>query len=102
MDRRESPVWIDRSGTIEKIAPSWCSTAPAIAVIEKLAETVGMLGTLVLIGGAPAGARFSLDHLATLWSKRVIGVLGGGGRSGQLIPGLAELLGSDAFRSTAS
>lgn len=62
-----------------------------IAVIEQLAETVGMLGTLVLIGGAPANARFSLDHLRTLWGKRVIGVLGGGGRSGQLIPALVEL-----------
>lgn len=63
----------------------------AIPVIEKLAETVGMLGTLVLVGGAPAGARFSLDHLTTLWGKRVIGVLGGGGRSGQLITGLVDL-----------
>lgn len=62
-----------------------------IPVIEQLAETVGMLGTLVLIGGAPASARFSLDHLRTLWGKRVIGVLGGGGRSGQLIPALVEL-----------
>ncbi|MBF0672687.1 MAG: NAD(P)-dependent alcohol dehydrogenase [Salinibacterium sp.] len=62
-----------------------------IPVIEKMAETVGMLGTLVLIGGAPAGARFSLDHLTTLWGKRVVGVLGGGGRSGQLIPALVEL-----------
>lgn len=62
-----------------------------IPVIETLAETVGMLGTLVLVGGAPANARFSLDHLRTLWGKRVIGVLGGGGRSGQLIPALIEL-----------
>lgn len=62
-----------------------------IAVIETLAQTVGMLGTLVLIGGAPAGAAFSLDHLSTLWGKRVIGVLGGGGRSGQLIPALVAL-----------
>jgi aryl-alcohol dehydrogenase len=62
-----------------------------IAVIETLAQTVGMLGTLVLVGGAPAGASFSLDHLSTLWGKRVIGVLGGGGRSGQLIPALVEL-----------
>lgn len=62
-----------------------------ISVIETLAETVGMLGTLVLVGGAPAGASFSLDHLSTLWGKRVIGVLGGGGRSGQLIPALVEL-----------
>lgn len=62
-----------------------------IPVIEQVAETVGMLGTLVLVGGAPAGARFSLDHLQTLWGKRVIGVLGGGGRSGQLISALVEL-----------
>jgi aryl-alcohol dehydrogenase len=62
-----------------------------IAVIETLAQTVGMLGTLVLIGGAPVGATFSLDHLTTLWGKRVMGVLGGGGRSGQLIPALVEL-----------
>jgi aryl-alcohol dehydrogenase len=62
-----------------------------IPVIEQLAETVGMLGTLVLVGGAPANARFSVDHLRTLWGKRVIGVLGGGGRSGQLIPALVEL-----------
>jgi aryl-alcohol dehydrogenase len=62
-----------------------------VPVIEGLADTVGMLGTLVLIGGAPANARFSLDHLSTLWGKRVIGVLGGGGRSGQLIPGLVAL-----------
>ncbi len=62
-----------------------------IAVIEQMAETVGMLGTLVLVGGAPANARFSLDHLSTLWGKRVIGVLGGGGRSGQLIPALVDL-----------
>jgi aryl-alcohol dehydrogenase len=62
-----------------------------IAVIESMAQTVGMLGTLVLVGGAPAGARFSLDHLTTLWGKRVIGVLGGGGRSGQLIPALVAL-----------
>jgi aryl-alcohol dehydrogenase len=34
---------------------------------------------------------FSLDHLATLWGKRVMGVLGGGGRSGQLISALVEL-----------
>jgi aryl-alcohol dehydrogenase len=62
-----------------------------VDVIEAAAGTVGMLGTFVLIGGAPAAAAFSLDHLSTLWGKRVIGVLGGGGRSGQLIPGLIEL-----------
>ena len=68
-----------------------------ISVIETIAETVGMLGTLVLIGGAPAGASFSLDHLSTLWGKRVVGVLGGGGRSGQLIPGLVDLFEQGRF-----
>jgi aryl-alcohol dehydrogenase len=62
-----------------------------IPVIEQLAETEGMLGTLVLVGGAPANPRFSVDHLRALWGKRIIGVLGGGGRSGQLIPALVEL-----------
>ena len=62
-----------------------------VAVIEKLADCVGMLDTLVLIGAAPAGASFRLDHLSTLWGKRVVGVLGGGGRSGRLIPALVEL-----------
>lgn len=68
-----------------------------IPVIERLAETVGMLGTLVLIGGAPASARFSLDHLRTLWGKRVMGVLGGGGRTGQLIPALVDLFRQGRF-----
>ena len=54
-------------------------------------------GTLVLVGGAPANARFSLDHLRTLWGKRVIGVLGRGGRSGQLIPALIELFEQGRF-----
>jgi aryl-alcohol dehydrogenase len=68
-----------------------------ISVIETIAETVGMLGTLVLIGGAPAGASFKLDHLSTLWGKRVLGVLGGGGRSGQLIPALVRLFEQGRF-----
>ena len=68
-----------------------------IQVIEQLAETVGMLGHLVLVGGAPAAARFSLDHLTTLWGKRVSGVLGGGGRSGQLIPALVDLFQQGRF-----
>ena len=62
-----------------------------IPVIEQLGRDDRHAGTLVLVGGAPANARFSLDHLRTLWGKRVIGVLGGGGRSGQLIPALVAL-----------
>lgn len=86
---------LDLVAEVEKITGSTVDYAfdctGVIPVIETLAQTVGMLGTLVLVGGAPAGASFSLDHLTTLWGKRVIGVLGGGGRSGQLIPALVEL-----------
>lgn len=41
--------------------------------------------------------RFSLDHLRTLWGKRVVGVLGGG-RSGRLIPALVTLYQQSRFR----
>jgi aryl-alcohol dehydrogenase len=52
---------------------------------------VGMRGTVALIGGAPAGASFSLDHMSTLWGKRVVGILGGEGRSASLINTLITL-----------
>ncbi len=62
-----------------------------ISVVRQAADSVGMLGTCALIGGAPAGAEFSLDHLSTLWGKRVIGILGGSGRSTALIGTLIDL-----------
>jgi aryl-alcohol dehydrogenase len=62
-----------------------------ISVVRQAADCVGMLGTCILIGGAPAGAEFSLDHISTLWGKRVVGVLGGSGRSDVLIPALMGL-----------
>ncbi|MET8989451.1 NAD(P)-dependent alcohol dehydrogenase [Nonomuraea wenchangensis] len=62
-----------------------------IPVVRQAADSVGMLGTCVLIGGAPAGAEFALDHLTTLWGKRIVGTLGGSGRSETLIPTLIEL-----------
>ncbi|MFC7343662.1 NAD(P)-dependent alcohol dehydrogenase [Saccharopolyspora griseoalba] len=62
-----------------------------IDVVRQAADTVGLRGTCVLIGGAPAGAEFSLDHLSTLWGKRIVGTLGGSGRSEVLIGGLVEL-----------
>jgi aryl-alcohol dehydrogenase len=62
-----------------------------ISVVRQAADSVGMLGTCVLIGGAPAGAELSLDHLSTLWGKRVVGTLGGSGRSDTLIGTLVEL-----------
>ncbi|RFS83108.1 NAD(P)-dependent alcohol dehydrogenase [Actinomadura spongiicola] len=62
-----------------------------IDVVRQAADSVGMLGTCVLIGGAPAGAEFALDHLDTLWGKRIVGTLGGGGRGQVLIGTLVEL-----------
>lgn len=69
----------------------------AIPVVRQAADSVGMLGTCVLIGGAPAGAELSLDHLTTLWGKRIVGVLGGGGRSEPLIGTLVELQAQGRF-----
>jgi aryl-alcohol dehydrogenase len=57
------------------------------AVFEKLF----MRGTVTLIGGAAAGPSFTLDHLSTLWGKRVIGTLGGEGRSASLIHAMIKL-----------
>jgi aryl-alcohol dehydrogenase len=68
-----------------------------IAVVRQAADSVGMLGTCVLIGGAPAGAEFSLDHLTTLWGKRIVGTLGGSGRSDTLISTLVELQAQGRF-----
>lgn len=62
-----------------------------VSVLRQAADSVGMRGTVALIGGAPAGAEFSLDHLTTLWGKRVVGILGGEGRSVSLINTLITL-----------
>lgn len=62
-----------------------------INVIEQAADAVGLLGTLILVGGAPAEARFSVDHLRTLWGKTIVGTLGGGAHSEELIPALIAL-----------
>lgn len=62
-----------------------------IDVVRRAADSVGLRGTCVLIGGAPARAEFTLDHLTTLWGKRIVGTLGGSGRSETLIGGLIDL-----------
>ena len=62
-----------------------------LSVLRQAADSVGMRGTVALIGGAPAGAEFSFDHLTTLWGKRVVGILGGEGRSATLIGTLIAL-----------
>lgn len=62
-----------------------------ISVVRQAIDSVGMLGTACLIGGAPAGAEFTADHISTLWGKRIIGILGGENTSKQLIKGLLAL-----------
>ena len=62
-----------------------------VPVVRQAIDSVGMLGTCVLIGGAPAGAEFTADHLTTMWGKRIVGTLGGSGRSEELIGTLVEL-----------
>ncbi|AGN19948.1 hypothetical protein J433_15102 [Corynebacterium glutamicum MT] len=63
----------------------------SIKVIEQAADAVGLMGTFILVGGAPAEARFSLDHMRTLFGKTVVGTLGGSSNSRTLIPGLINL-----------
>jgi aryl-alcohol dehydrogenase len=65
--------------------------AGSVNVLRQAADSVGMRGTVALIGGAPAGASFSLDHMSTLWGKKVVGILGGEGRSASLINTLIAL-----------
>jgi aryl-alcohol dehydrogenase len=65
--------------------------AGVVAVLQQAAASVGMRGTVALIGGAPAGASFALEHQPTLWGKRVVGILGGEGRSVSVIGALIEL-----------
>jgi Zn-dependent alcohol dehydrogenase len=62
-----------------------------VDVLRQAADSVGMRGTVALIGGAPANAAFTLDHLTTLWGKKVVGILGGEGRSEVLISTLIDL-----------
>ncbi len=60
-------------------------------VIRQTIDSVGMLGTAVLIGAAPAGAEFTADHLSTLWGKRIRGTLGGESQSARFVPALLAL-----------
>ncbi len=62
-----------------------------MTVLRQAVDSVGLRGTCVLIGGAPAEATFTLDHITTLWGKTVAGILGGEGISDRLIGALARL-----------
>ena len=68
-----------------------------LPVVRQAVDSVGMLGTCILIGGAPAGAEFIVDHISTLWGKTITGVLGGGGRSQRLIGALMDLYAAGRF-----
>jgi len=63
----------------------------AIAVVEQAVAAIGMLGTCILVGGAPAGSSFSVEHQPALWGKRIVGTLGGSSTSERLIPALIAL-----------
>jgi aryl-alcohol dehydrogenase len=62
-----------------------------VAVLRQAVDALAMPGVCGVIGGAPAGAEFTLDHLTVLWGRTVRGILGGEGQSDQLIPTLIEL-----------
>jgi Zn-dependent alcohol dehydrogenase len=62
-----------------------------VNVLRQAADSVGMRGTVALIGGASPGADFSLEHRPVLWGKTVVGILGGEGRSVSLISTLMAL-----------
>ncbi|MGY1708726.1 NAD(P)-dependent alcohol dehydrogenase [Geodermatophilus sp. SYSU D00758] len=68
-----------------------------VPVVRQAIDSVGMLGTALLIGGAPAGAEFSADHLTTLWGKTIRGTLGGSGRGQALIAALMDLYAQGRF-----
>ncbi|MFE1665028.1 NAD(P)-dependent alcohol dehydrogenase [Microbacterium sp. P02] len=62
-----------------------------ISVVEQAVDLIGMLGTCILVGGAPAGASFEVAHQPALWGTRIVGTLGGSGTSARLIPALIAL-----------
>lgn len=62
-----------------------------VAVLRQAVDSLAMPGVCGVIGGAPAGAEFTLDHLTVLWGRTVKGILGGEGQSELLIPTLIEL-----------
>jgi aryl-alcohol dehydrogenase len=62
-----------------------------VAVLRQAVDVLAMPGVCGVIGGAPAGAEFTLDHLTVLWGRQVRGILGGEGQSDALIPALIDL-----------
>jgi aryl-alcohol dehydrogenase len=66
-------------------------------VVRQSVDCLNMPGTAALIGGAPANAEYTLDHLTTLWGRTVRGILGGEGQSDHFLPTLVELQAQGRF-----
>ena len=62
-----------------------------VSVLRQAVDSLAMPGVCAVIGGAPAGASFTLDHLTVLWGRTIRGILGGEGQSAALIPTLIQL-----------
>jgi aryl-alcohol dehydrogenase len=62
-----------------------------VEVLRQAVDSLAMPGVCGVIGGAPGGAEFSLEHRKVLWGLTVRGILGGEGQSEQLIPALVDL-----------
>ena len=62
-----------------------------LGVVRQAIDSIGPRGTCALVGAAPFGAEFTVEHGPTLWGKRIVGVLGGEGTSVALIGALIEL-----------
>lgn len=62
-----------------------------LEVIRQSMDCLAMPGTTGLIGAAPVGAEYTMDHFTTLWGRSVRGILGGEGQSDVLLPTLADL-----------
>jgi aryl-alcohol dehydrogenase len=60
-------------------------------VIRQSCDCLAMPGTTGLIGAAPAGAEYTMDHMTTLWGRTIRGILGGEGQSEVLLPTLVDL-----------
>ena len=62
-----------------------------VNVLRQAANSVGMRGTVALIGGTPAGTSSRSTTCPPCGEKIAVGILGGEGRSASLIPTLITL-----------
>lgn len=69
-------------------------------VVRQAIDTTGRLGICCLVGVAPSGSAFSVDHFTTLSGKRIRGVLGDDGQSTSFVPALLRLAEAGRFPFT--